>query len=415
MSRIGIIGGGAAGMAAAVFAARAGAQVTLLERNEKLGKKIYITGKGRCNLTNTAQGQEFLGNVPRNPRFLFSALNFFDNTALIELIEGQGVPTKVERGGRVFPASDHASDVTRAFERELRALGVEIRLNARVKSLERAQDAGTWRVTLEDGRRYDFDAAVVCAGGASYPSTGSDGFGARLFEREGLRVTPLRPALVPIETVETWPAQLTGISLKNVALRLGRGKKTPFCEQGEMLFTHFGISGPLALSLSSYLDAEPAGQELLLDLKPALSEDVLIARLEREITAAGRRQLRTMLEALMPRAMAPVLAGLSGLRPETPVYQLNNKQLRALAAFLQAVPLTVKGTRGFAEAIITRGGLDVKELSPSTLMVKSRPGLFAAGETLDVDALTGGFNLQIAFSTGALAGHSAAAWCAQEA
>lgn len=415
MSRIGIIGGGAAGMAAAVFAARAGAQVTLLERNEKLGKKIYITGKGRCNLTNTAQGQEFLGNVPRNPRFLFSALNFFDNTALIELIEGQGVPTKVERGGRVFPASDHASDVTRAFERELRALGVEIRLNARVKSLERAQDAGTWRVTLEDGRRYDFDAAVVCAGGASYPSTGSDGFGARLFEREGLRVTPLRPALVPIETVETWPAQLTGISLKNVALRLGRGKKTPFCEQGEMLFTHFGISGPLALSLSSYLDAEPAGQELLLDLKPALSEDVLIARLEREITAAGRRQLRTMLEALMPRAMAPVLAGLSGLRPETPVYQLNNKQLRALAAFLKAVPLTVKGTRGFAEAIITRGGLDVKELNPSTLMVKSRPGLFAAGETLDVDALTGGFNLQIAFSTGALAGHSAAAWCAQEA
>ena len=415
MSRIGIIGGGAAGLAAAVFAARAGAQVTLLERNEKLGKKIYITGKGRCNLTNTAQGQEFLGNVPRNPRFLFSALNFFDNTALIELIEGQGVPTKVERGGRVFPASDHASDVTRAFERELRALGVEIRLNARVKSLERAQDAGTWRVTLEDGRRYDFDAAVVCAGGASYPSTGSDGFGARLFEREGLRVTPLRPALVPIETVETWPAQLTGISLKNVALRLGRGKKTPFCEQGEMLFTHFGISGPLALSLSSYLDAEPAGQELLLDLKPALSEDVLIARLEREITAAGRRQLRTMLEALMPRAMAPVLAGLSGLRPETPVYQLNNKQLRALAAFLKAVPLTVKGTRGFAEAIITRGGLDVKELNPSTLMVKSRPGLFAAGETLDVDALTGGFNLQIAFSTGALAGHSAAAWCAQEA
>ena len=415
MSRIGIIGGGAAGMAAAVFAARAGAQVTLLERNEKLGKKIYITGKGRCNLTNTAQGQEFLGNVPRNPRFLFSALNFFDNTALIELIEGQGVPTKVERGGRVFPASDHASDVTRAFERELRALGVEIRLNARVKSLERAQDAGTWRVTLEDGRRYDFDAAVVCAGGASYPSTGSDGFGARLFEREGLRVTPLRPALVPIETVETWPAQLTGISLKNVALRLGRGKKTPFCEQGEMLFTHFGISGPLALSLSSYLDAEPAGQELLLDLKPALGEDVLVARLEREIAAAGRRQLRTMLEALMPRAMAPVLAGLSGLRPETPVYQLNAKQLRALAAFLKAVPLTVKGTRGFAEAIITRGGLDVKELSPSTLMVKSRPGLFAAGETLDVDALTGGFNLQIAFSTGALAGHSAAEWCAQEA
>lgn len=220
---------------------------------------------------------------------------------------------------------------------------------------------------------------------------------------------------MPIETVETWPAQLTGISLKNVALRLGRGKKTPFCEQGEMLFTHFGISGPLALSLSSYLDAEPAGQELLLDLKPALGEDVLVARLEREIAAAGRRQLRTMLEALMPRAMAPVLAGLSGLRPETPVYQLNAKQLRALAAFLKALPLTVKGTRGFAEAIITRGGLDVKELSPSTLMVKSRPGLFAAGETLDVDALTGGFNLQIAFSTGALAGHSAATWCAQEA
>lgn len=409
MSEIGIIGGGAAGMAAAVFAARAGAHVTLIERNEKLGKKIYITGKGRCNVTNTASGQEFLLNVPRNPRFLYSALDFFDNQALIDFIESQGIPTKVERGGRVFPQSDHASDVTRAFEREIHRLGVKLLFNTRVQGISRASDGIHWQVSTQGGVK-TFDAVIVCAGGASYPTTGSDGSGARLMHDMGLKVESLRPALVPIETQERWPGELTGISLKNVSLRMGEGKKPAFCEQGEMLFTHFGISGPLVLSCSSYMGEQPAGTRLLIDLKPALTVDMLVTRLEREAEQAGRRQLKSMLEALMPRAMAPIIALQSGLDPLVPVYQLNKKQLRELAEFLKAIPLTVKCTRGFSEAIITRGGLSIKEVNPSTLMVKREEGLFAAGEMLDVDALTGGFNLQIAFSTGALAGQSAAEW-----
>ena len=403
---IGIIGGGASGMAAALFAARAGAQVALIERNEKLGKKVYITGKGRCNLTNVADGQAFLRNVPRNPRFLYSALSCLDSAGLVELIESLGVKTKVERGGRVFPESDHASDITRALERELRRLGVEIELNARATQIR--ADGARWQVQLEGGRARVFDALIVCAGGASYPATGSDGYGARAFEALGLTVKPLLPALAPIETQQQWPGVLTGISLKNVTLKLLGARKPAFNEQGELLFTHFGISGPLALSCSSYLDAQPSGQQLRLDLKPALDADTLTRRLEREIEAAPRRQLKGMLEALMPRAMAPVIAEQSGLDPLRPVNQLNQKQLRELAAYLKAIPLTVKRVRGFDEAIITRGGLDVKQLDPSTMMVKALPGLFAAGEALDVDALTGGFNLQIAFSTGALAGRSAA-------
>ena len=291
---IGIIGGGASGMAAALYAARAGAHVTLLERNEKLGKKIYITGKGRCNLTNTADGQAFLRNVPRNPRFLYSALSCLDSAGLVGLIESLGVKTKVERGGRVFPESDHASDITRALERELRRLGVDIELNSRVTHVQ--ADGDQWRVLLDGGHVREFDALIVCAGGASYPTTGSDGYGARVFEELGLSVKPLLPALVPIETQEQWPGVLTGISLKNVSLKLLGARKPAFFEQGEMLFTHFGISGPLALSCSSYLDAEPAGQQLRLDLKPALDEDTLLRRLEREVEAAPRRQLKGMLE-----------------------------------------------------------------------------------------------------------------------
>ena len=402
-----IIGGGASGMLAGIYAARGGASVCLLERNEKLGKKVYITGKGRCNMTNTADRQTFLRNVPRNPRFLYSALSFLDNDGLVELIESLGVPTKVERGGRVFPVSDHANDVNRALERELRRLGVRVQLETEVKGLTQTDDGWTVHTSRED---LSADAVIACMGGASYPVTGSDGSGARLFQTLGLAVNPLLPALVPIETVETWPGLLTGISLKNVTLSLGSGKKAAFREQGEMLFTHFGISGPLALSCSSYLDADCAGLELYLDLKPALDVDTLVARLEREIEAFERKQLRTMLETLMPRAMAPVLARESGLDPNMVVKTMNARQVRQLAEFLKKIPLHVKSTRGFAEAIVTRGGLDVREVDPKTMMLKSLPVLFAAGEELDVDALTGGFNLQIAFSTGAVAGASAAAY-----
>ena len=407
MKRICVTGGGAAGMAAALFAARGGANVTLLERNEKLGKKVYITGKGRCNFTNVADGQEFLANVPHNPRFLYSALSFLPNQRLVELIEELGVPTKLERGGRYFPASDKASDVTRAFERELRRLGVAIMLDTAVDGLERDAASGAWRVEA-GGLRREFDSVIVCTGGASYPSTGSDGRFNSVLARLGLKTVPLRPGLVPIVTREKWPGRLSGVSLKNVELRLGAGKKAAFREQGEMLFTHFGISGPLALSLSSYLPDDAPGQIAYIDLKPALDEETLLARLKREREALGRRQTLALLEQLMPRALAREVADIARLDAEAPVNRLNEPQLRELARLLKAIPLTIEGTRGFEEAIITRGGIDVKEIDPRTLMCKKLPQLFIAGEALDVDALTGGFNLRIAFSTGALAGHSAA-------
>lgn len=406
-----VIGGGAAGMMGALFAAREGAQVTLLEKNEKLGKKIYITGKGRCNLTNTADEDQFLKNVVRNPRFLYAALSALSNRDVMALFEKLGVPLKEERGGRVFPVSDHASDVTRALERELSRLGVTVRLNACVSRLL-CEDGRAAGAQLATGEIIPARSVLVATGGLSYPSTGSTGDGWRFAQEMGLATRPGLPALTPIETEEVWPYALSGLSLKNVALRArGKGKRPLFDEMGEMLFTHFGISGPLALSLSSVLPEEPAGARLEIDLKPALSPDMLDRRLLRDFQENPNKRLGSILEGLEPRSLAEALASLlaaEGLSPGTPVHSITQAQRKAIASLVKAVPLTVKGLRGFQEAIITRGGVSVKELSPSTLAAKGVVGLYFAGETVDLDALTGGYNLQVAFSTGALAGQSAA-------
>lgn len=391
---VSVIGGGPAGMAAALFAARAGAHVVLLEKNEKLGKKLYITGKGRCNVTSAAEN--LMNHIPRNPRFLYSAFACFSPADLRDLLEAYGCPTKEERGERVFPVSEKASDVTRALERALREAGVEIRLNASVASVE---------PLLRQG------AVVVATGGLSYPSTGSTGDGYCFAEASGHSLVTPKPSLIPLETREQWPKSLQGLSLKNVALRAEVKGKKRFEEQGEMLFTHFGISGPLTLSMSSHIaDDAPESVRVTLDMKPALSIEQLEARLQREFDANPRKRVVGILPLLLPARMADIFPALCAVNGETLCAQVSRADRRRIAETLKKIPLTVKGARPIDEAIITRGGVPVSEVSPHDMMSKKRPGLFFAGEVLDVDGHTGGFNLQIAFSTGALAGKSAAAW-----
>ena len=411
MKQIIVIGGGAAGMMAALYAAKNGGAVTLFERNEKLGKKVYITGKGRCNLTNAADMEAVMRSVFRNPRFLYAAFAALDNRGVMALMEGLGVPLKVERGDRVFPVSDKASDIIFALQRDLQRLGVDIRLNCGVKALDIAEGVCAG-VVLDDGRRVQADAVIVCTGGVSYPSTGSTGDGYRFAEAAGHGVKGALPALVPIETVESWPANLMGLSLKNVALSAyakgTKKEKKIYDEQGEMLFTHFGISGPLVLTLSSLLPESLEGVRLSIDLKPALDEQTLDARLLRDFRAMSRRQLITVMDGLEPHSLAEQLLKLAGLSPALPVNSVTAEQRKTLLRLIKHVPLTPKALRGFNEAIITRGGVETKAVNPSTMGSRLIQNLYFAGEVLDVDAQTGGFNLQIAWSTGALAGLSAA-------
>lgn len=410
MKQIIIVGGGAAGMLAAIFAARGGAKVTLLERNEKLGKKVYITGKGRCNLTNTAQGEDFLRQVVRNPRFLYAAMSNFDSADMRTLMESLGVKLKVERGNRVFPESDHASDVTAGLRREMERLGVEIRYDSRVSGLI-AEDGRIAGVTLEDGQRCRADAVILATGGASYPSTGSTGDGWAFAEAVGHSVVPPMPALVPIRTKESWPGTLAGLSLKNVALRAwkaGKKRRYFYDEMGEMLFTHSGISGPIALSLSSRLPEDLTDVHMEIDLKPALDMQTLDARLLRDFKEFSRKQITHVMDGLAPHSLGQQILLLAGISPQLPVNSVTQAQRARLAELLKGLPLTPAGLHGFEEAIVTRGGVSVKEINPSTMESKIVRGLYFAGEMIDVDAMTGGFNLQIAFSTGALAGKSAA-------
>lgn len=393
-------------MMAALFAARAGAQVCLLERNEKLGKKIYITGKGRCNVTNQCDRDTFLQNVPRNPRFLYSALDFLSPDDLLSLLQSLGCETKIERGRRAFPVSDKASDVTRALEKGLRAAHVDIRLNCRVKSLQTANGSISG-VTLESGEMLPCAAVVLATGGLSYPSTGSTGDGHRMAEEAGLNVIAPRPSLVGLLTKEDWPRQLQGLSLKNVCLSGQAKGKLLYSELGEMLFTHFGISGPLALELSAHLPDNGQAQATL-DLKPGLTPEQLDRRLTRELTAAGKKQLATMLQTLLPQRFAALFPALCDLNPALPCCQITAPQRARMGQMLKALPLTITAVRPIAEAIVTRGGIDVKNLQSSSMAVRKLPGLYVAGELMDVDAHTGGYNLQISFATGALAGQSAA-------
>lgn len=516
MSQVIVVGGGAAGMMAAYACAASGHQVILLEKNEKLGKKIYITGKGRCNVTNSADKEQFFRNIVTNSKFLYSSIYRFDNLAMMSFLEEYGCQVKTERGGRVFPVSDHASDVTAALQRALQEMYVDIRLKTEVKGLmvqkeqpmamerteaekalisseepqeksreektadvlsqkgseaeaadmpsqKRTEDKRSVRqvrgVYLSDGRKLEADAVILACGGLSYPTTGSDGAGFKLAAQAGHSLVPCLPALVPFEVKERWCKRLQGLSLKNVEIRLfveagqqaaaqrDQDGKTPEMEAvfdkskllysgfGEMLFTHFGVSGPLMLSASSYYakavgrtkfgDGEKPGMKkdsekgdasaevksrkwarMLLNLKPAMDEEMLDKRILRDFEENSHKAFKNALGGLFPAKLIPVMVELSGIDGEKKVYDVTRKERRAFVHLIRNLPLTVTGTRGFSEAIITQGGIPVAEINPSTMESKLCSGLYLAGEMLDIDALTGGYNLQLAWSTGHLAGAS---------
>ena len=413
MTRILIIGAGAAGLMAAVHASRGGAAVTVAEHNEKAGKKIYITGKGRCNVTNDCTTEEFLKEVPRNPRFLFSALHWFSPQDMIALLEENGCPVEVQRGRRAYPRSMKASDVTKTLTGICRRQGVEFLMNREARSLETAEDpeGGRPRVTgvrFADGSVIEADRVILATGGLSYPSTGSRGDGYRMARETGHTLTPAEPVLVGITASEAWPASLQGLSLRNVRITLREKGKTLYTELGEMLFTHFGYSGPLILEASCHLPAECGDCRLELDLKPGLTREQLDARVRRELESGGRKQLRNMLGALMPGSLAAAFPRLCGLPGDLPCSQVTGAQREALVRGMKEMPLPMRGKRPVEEAVVTRGGVSVRDVNPGTMESRRVAGLYFAGELLDVDAHTGGYNLQIAFSTGALAGARAA-------
>ena len=399
-----VIGGGPAGMICAANAAKNGHTVTLFERNEKLGKKLYITGKGRCNVTNVAERDAFFEHVLRNPRFLYSAFSHFDNKDLMERIEQAGVPLKTERGGRVFPVSDKSSDILRACEKIVRESGVTVRLNAHVDEVL-TQDGAVSGIRI-GSQTLACDAVVVATGGISYPQTGSTGDGYDFARATGHAVEEPVASLVPLVTEELWPRELAGLTLKNVTLTAEKKGKEVFSELGELLFTHFGISGPLVLSLSGVIAGQPAGTRLAIDLKPALSREQLDARLLRDLQEGARQQVKTALHALLPQRLLEIVLELAGIDGALPVGQLNKTMRLQLIEMLKALPLTVSGARGLNEAVVTRGGVSVRDVNASTMESKRVKGLYFAGEVLDIDATTGGYNLQIAWSTGALAGDS---------
>lgn len=404
--RVVVVGGGAGGMMAALYALEAGANVTLLEKNEKLGKKLYITGKGRCNVTNACDRDAFLHRVPRNPRFLYSALDFLPPDRLMALLNRLGCPTKVERGQRVFPVSDKASDVTKALTKGITRAA--IRLNTQVDRLV-VTGSHITGVRLKDGVVLPADRIVLATGGLSYPSTGSTGDGHRMAEQLGHSMVPTVPSLVPFESTDEWPRRLQGLSLTNVRLTARLGNKELYTDMGEMLFTHFGFSGPLMLTLSSLLSGTDLRQvDAFIDLKPAVDSGQLSARLQRTLDENGRKQLSTILPQFMPMRLAVEFPALCGMDGGKQCSQLTRQEREALVSGMKRIPLRLSGFRPLSEAVVTRGGVNVKDINPSTMVSRRVDGLYFAGELLDVDALTGGFNLHIAFATGALAGHSAA-------
>lgn len=422
MRHIIVVGGGAAGMMAAIGAARAGADVTLLEKNEKTGKKLFITGKGRCNLTNACDQEDFFENVISNGKFLYSAFYRMDNRAVMDFFEDAGCRLKIERGERVFPVSDHSSDVISALNRQMEKEHIKVCLNTCVKEILTEDDATEYSegklayrgrvrgVRLSDGSKMAADAVILATGGKSYSSTGSTGDGYFFARALGHTVKEIKPALVPFTVKEDWCMEMQGLSLKNVSVQLKKDKKKIYEGFGEMLFTHFGVSGPLILSASSYYVRKYAGMPVLLmiDLKPALTREQLDKRLLRDFEENKNRQFKNALDSLLPTKMIPVIIRLSGISPEKRVNEITREERSALIECLKNLTLTVTGTRGFQEAIITQGGIHVKEICPSTMESKLISGLYAVGEVLDLDAVTGGFNLQIAWSTGYLAGVSAA-------
>ncbi len=405
MKTVIVIGAGAAGLIACGTAAKTADKVILIERNAIIGKKLLITGKGRCNITNAAEIEDFIPQYPGNSKFLYSALYSFTNDDIVKLLDEYAVRTKTERGGRIFPVSDRAADVVNALKKF--ALKPNVRLiHDRVRGLI-AADGAVKGVITENGKIYG-DSVIICTGGKSYPKTGSSGDGYKLARQAGHTVTELKPSLVPIETEEKWAKDLTGLSLKNVnATAFNKNNKAVFSDFGEMLFTHFGISGPIILSMSSHLK-ETEKYKIEIDLKPALSEEQLDARLVRDFQKYAKKHLIHGLEELLPKALIPVIISLSGLEEHRITGTLTREERQRIAEKLKHLPLTFKKFRPIDEAIVTSGGVKTSEINPSSMQSRLMSGLYFAGEVIDIDGYTGGYNLQAAWSTGYLAGLNAA-------
>lgn len=428
MSKVIVVGGGAAGMMAAIVSARKGHEVVIAEKNEKLGKKLFITGKGRCNLTNACETQEIFSHIVTNHKFLYSAIYGFDNWMTYSFFEDLGVRLKIERGNRVFPESDHSSDVIKALEQELKRQRVTVLLHTEVTEIL-VQDGQVTGVRMKkekaDSLVMQADAVILTTGGCSYTSTGSTGDGYRFAKQLGHTVHACEPSLVPFETEESWCKDLMGLTLKNISIQVKDGKKKLYEGFGELLFTHFGVSGPLVLTASTrlggYMQLEQTELQkqsrnssialnkkllLLVDLKPALSEEQLDERIKKDFFRYQNRQLQNAMDDLLPKKLIPIVINSSGISSDKKVNSISREERQRLIQALKQLPLHITGCRGFQEAIITRGGVDVKEVNPQTMESKLVGGLYIAGELLDSDAVTGGYNLQIAWSTGYTAGNA---------
>ena len=406
MKRVVVIGGGAAGLMAAVIAGREGAKVTLLEKMNYVGKKMGITGKGRCNITNACDMFEFIKNTPGNGKFLYGAYERFTNEDLLQLLHDAGLETKVERGGRVFPASDSALDVRNIFMKLMKHYGVDVHLEEPVKKL--LVDDSVVIGVVTDKETYHADAVVIATGGKSYPATGSTGDGYILAAQVGHKITDIRPSLVPIVTEESWVKDLMGLSLRNVELSVVAKNKVQAKMFGEMMFTHFGITGPIVLSLSHTVGKLMRKKNigtigLDINLKPALSPETLDKRLQKDFDLYSKKQLINGMKDLLPSRLIPLIIELAGIDPQKPINQISKEERQQIGYMLQHMPLTVKGLRPVEEAIVTAGGISLKEFKPKTMESKLVKGLYGAGEVLDIDAFTGGYNLQAAFSTGYVA------------
>lgn len=405
MAKILIIGGGAAGMAAAVFLGEKHHQVHLFEKNEKLGKKLFITGKGRCNITNTCDDETFFKSVVTNSKFLYSAFYGYSNQDVVSFFESLGLAVKEERGGRIFPVSDHSSDVIRVLEKRMKELDVKVHLKSEAEALL-TEEGGEGEhkirgIRLRNGAEILGDKVIVATGGFSYQATGSTGDGYTFAKETGHTVTQLRPALVPIATKEEYVTQMQGLALKNIRFTVKDGKKVLYDDFGELLFTHFGISGPLVLTASSYIGKKLEKKELqgYIDLKAALTEEQLDARLLREFEAGINRQFKNVITGMFPAKLYPVILELGGIAHDKKVNEITRKERQDFIYLVKHFPLTLVELRPFREAIITQGGVKVKEINPKTMESKLVKGLYFIGEVLDLDAVTGGFNLQIAWST----------------
>lgn len=407
MSKVVVVGGGAAGMMAAYQASENGHKVILVDKNEKLGKKIYITGKGRCNLTNAGELEEIFNNIMTNRKFLYSALYSFTNDDVINFFENNGMKTKIERGNRVFPVSDHSSDVISTIVKALRKNQVDIQLFTPVKDLIITNDKACG-VVLDNDEKIMCDSVIIATGGLSYPSTGSTGDGYRFAKDSGHSINKCEPSLVPMNIKEEWVKELQGLSLRNVNIRIINGKKKLYNELGEMLFTHFGVSGPLILSASAMINRKYFDENLkiIIDLKPALDLEQLNKRILRDFEEELNKQFKNSLNKLLPSKLVPVVINLSGIDPDKQVNTITKEERQKLAYLLKNLEISFNGFRGWNEAIITKGGISVKDINPSTMESKIVSNLYFCGEVLDLDALTGGYNLQIAWSTGYLAGDS---------